>query len=428
MITKSHRNNISKKRKMKKIYLLFLFNAAMQYATAQPTITTLPKAGDVITSEFANTTGIQPGASGANITWDYSDLTDSAAGGTTKIINAAGTPYISDFTGATLASVVGDTLFSYFKIQSGVEATFGIEAPNEKGTYSHPFSLIHYPFTYPNSFYEKDTLYLQAGMLKDTTVNIDTFKVTGYGTLKLPGHSFNNVLQARQIEVTQGRTYIPGFGEIISPAVTDTTYAYYIDGQPGPLLFYNIENGGINLITYDKNSLLPLYFISFTAAPVNGDVQLNWQTGDESNTGVFNIQRSTDGSAFNNIGEVAAGRSGSHNYSYTDAVLPGASVIYYRLQETDLNGRSMYSDIVACNLHNFAGVTLYPNPANTNITISGTRNYSSLKIFNLAGQQLKYYTINGESITVPVAALVAGVYIAELSDGTKTTQIKFLKK
>jgi len=88
----------------------------------------------------------------------------------------------------------------------------------------------------------------------------------------------------------------------------------------------------------------------------------------------------------------------------------------------------MYSDIVTCDLPNSTEVTLYPNPASSNITITGTRNYSSLKIFNLSGQPLNYYPIKGESNTAPVTMLAEGIHIAELSNGTKTTQLRFLKK
>ncbi|HEY5392787.1 MAG TPA: T9SS type A sorting domain-containing protein, partial [Hanamia sp.] len=76
----------------------------------------------------------------------------------------------------------------------------------------------------------------------------------------------------------------------------------------------------------------------------------------------------------------------------------------------------------------FPEITLYPNPAISNITITGVDNFSSLKIYNQAGQQLKYFTIKGESVTVTLTSMPTGVYIAELGNGSKTTTITFLKK
>jgi hypothetical protein len=212
------------------------------------------------------------------------------------------------------------------------------------------------------------------------------------------------------------------------PATSDTTYGYYINGQPGAILFYSIENGHINVIDYLKSSSLPLHFISFTALPGNEMVQLNWQTGDEFNTDQFDVQRSIDGANFISLGKVVAGGSGYHNYNYTDTRLKDIERIYYRIKETDKDGRSIYSDIISCNLSGLSGVKLYPNPANNEITLTGIGNFSSLKLYSLSGQQLRYVNIKGESITVPVTEFSPGVYIAELGNGSKTFQLRFLKK
>ena len=413
---------------MKKIYLLFLFNAIFQFAISQPVVSTAPQIGDQVTNEYAHTAGVLPGVAGVNVTWDYSNLIDSATTGTVSFIAAAGTPYVADFPGAQIATVVEDTLFNYIETIAGSPAGLGLESPSQKFVYAHPLSALLYPFTYPDSFDDSVTLFL-VKPLTGTSLLLDSIKVTGYGTLKLPANTYNNVLQTREIIASSGSITLPGIGVFSVPPTSDTTYAYYVNGQPGPLLFYSIDNGVINVIDYLKSStVLPLHFISFTATPQHGEVQLNWQTGDESNTDVFHIQRSTDGSEFSNIGDVNASGSGSHNYNFTDVAPLCSQTVYYRLQETDIDGKSIYSNIVSCSVPGSVEITLYPNPANSQITINGIGNYSSLKIYNLSGQQLSYYNLNGESITVPLTSMVAGVYIAELSNGSKTTQIQFLKK
>lgn len=412
---------------MKKIYLLFLLNVAFQFAKSQPAVSFAPQIGDVVTTEYALTTGISQGAGGANMTWDYSNLMDSATAGTIYFKSAAGTPYVADFPGAQFTAELGDTLFSYYETVSGTPAILGVESPSAEFVYAHPLATLVNPFTYPDSFIDSVTLFLEKPFTGNSKL-LDTTMVTGYGTLKLPGSTYNNVLQVREISASSGSVTIPGVGVIPVPPTLDTTYAYYVNGQPSPLLFYNVKNGAINLIYYLKSSVLPLHFISFTAVPGHGNVQLNWQTGDESNTDVFHIQRSTDGSDFSNIGEVNASGNGSHNYDFTDVAPPLSQTLYYRLQETDIDGKSTYSNIIECNMPGNVAISLYPNPANSLITIMGIGNYTSLKIYDLSGQQLAYYNLNGESITVPLTSMVAGVYIAELSDGSKTTRVQFLKK
>ncbi|MEO8949951.1 MAG: T9SS type A sorting domain-containing protein [Mucilaginibacter sp.] len=398
------------------------------FAISQPVVSTPPQIGDQVTNEYAHTTGILPGAAGTNLTWDYSNLMDSATVGTVNFVSAASTPYVADFPGAQIATVVEDTLFSYIEMTAGSPYGLGLESPSQKFVYAHPLSTLLYPFTYHNSFYDSVTLFL-VKPITGTSKLLDSIMVSGYGTLKLPGNTYNNVLQTREIIASSGSITVPEIGVFPVPPTSDTTYAYYVNGQPSPLLFYSIDNGVINVIDYLRSStVMPLHFISFTAAPDHGDVKLNWQTGDELNTNVFHIQRGTNGSDFSNIGDVNASGSGSHNYNFTDIAPLRSQTLYYRLQETDIDGENTYSNIVEWNVPGSVEITSYPNPANSLITIMGIANYTSLKIYNLSGQQLKYYNINGASITVPLTSMVAGVYIAELSNESKTTRIQFLKK
>ena len=413
---------------MKKIFLLFLLNAVLQYGTAQPKDYTTPQIGNIITTEYANTTGILQGALGAGKTWDYTNLKDSAFASTITIVDAAGTPYVSHFSGAQLAGSVGDTLFSYFNKEAGNPAILGVESSLIEYKYTHPLVSLQYPFTYSDLFETKDTIN-SITPFTSTTKLLDTILISGYGTLKLPEITYSNVLQARHISASLGSIILPGGAVYPLPPTTDTTFNYYENGQPFPILTYTISKGNINLITYLKSSSLPLNFISFTATLDNEVVQLNWQTGNESNTDAFFIQRSTDGTHFNVIGTVAAIGSGGNNYHYTNDINQAdAQELYYRLQETDIDGKSTYSNIVTCKLSGLSGVTLYPNPADNNMTISGVENYSSLKLYNIAGQYLKFYNINAESITVPLTDFLPGIYIAELSNGSVTKNIQFQKK
>jgi len=203
---------------MKKIYILFLFNTAVQFATAQPTISTIPQIGDVVTSEYAHTTGILPGAAGANITWDYSNLMDSATAGTVDFVSPASTLYTADFPGADIAANLGDTLFSYYKTVAGTTSALGVETASDLFVYAHPFSTLQYPFTYPDSFTDSVTLFLYKPVTGSSKL-LDTTLVTGYGTLKLPGQTYNNVLQTREISASSGSITIGGITYPVPPTL-----------------------------------------------------------------------------------------------------------------------------------------------------------------------------------------------------------------
>jgi len=89
---------------------------------------------------------------------------------------------------------------------------------------------------------------------------------------------------------------------------------------------------------------LPLQWRSFTAARQENNVLLQWSTFAEQNSKYFMAQTSTDDINWSTIGTIsAAGNSSSirdYNYLHTS---PVAGYNYYRVIETDVNGRYNYS-------------------------------------------------------------------------------------
>lgn len=100
---------------------------------------------------------------------------------------------------------------------------------------------------------------------------------------------------------------------------------------------------------------LPVNFTSFTAVAQQDQSLLKWQTAQEQNSREFIVERSVDGLSYSEIGSVdAAGNSSSpSNYSFVDAA-PVTGKNYYRLKETDLDNKFMYSDI---RIVNFLAIT-----------------------------------------------------------------------
>ena len=125
-------------------------------------------------------------------------------------------------------------------------------------------------------------------------------------------------------------------------------------------------------------SPLPLDLLEFKGSVVNNDGVLKWKTDNESNTSSFIVERSLDGRNYSSIGSVSSANSpGVHYYDFTDVniVSLGANNIYYRLKQTDIDGRYTYSNIVVLSIDNKKPIVmLYPNPAkdkiNMTITIS----------------------------------------------------------
>lgn len=416
---------------------------------AQPTNTTSPKPGDISTGEFAYVAGALPGALGANQTWDYQNLLDSAAESVTKFINPTATPYYSDFPTAQLAASIDDTLYSYYTLPSGNLMLLGGRSAQERFEYAHPYITNQYPLTFGDTFWDSASLYLSVQGQKDTTLVLDTTEVTGYGTLKLPQKTYNNVLQLRHIDVAIVSFYFPGVGEIKLPASTDTTFSYFVNGIVSPLLFYSTSNGQIQLISYYKADALPLDFTGFTATAGAEGVILNWQTADEINTRDFRIQRSLDGQTYTDVKLLQAKGKTHNNYQYTDSLSNieantattrsndfQNTTLYYRIEQTDLDGSFSYSPMVNCRLTNTQSlslsVLLYPNPAHNQIHILGAAGLKWYKIYGSAGRLLLSGQLQSNKAIISVTALPPGIYLFEAGvDGhpsTPSKRIKFIKK
>jgi hypothetical protein len=73
---------------------------------------------------------------------------------------------------------------------------------------------------------------------------------------------------------------------------------------------------------------------------------LSWQTATEKNNAGFDIERSTDSTAFSKIGRVKGNgtTTQSHSYTFTDKTASGT--VYYRLKQTDYDGSATYSSTV----------------------------------------------------------------------------------
>jgi len=115
--------------------------------------------------------------------------------------------------------------------------------------------------------------------------------------------------------------------------------------------------------------VLPVTLINFTAIVENGVIKLSWATASELNNKGFEVERSTDGVAFSDIG-FAEGRGSSttiQHYNFEDDAF--YETAYYRLRQLDLDGAITYSPTVFAERRNDS-LNFFPNPATTESKLS----------------------------------------------------------
>ena len=183
-------------------------------------------------------------------------------------------------------------------------------------------------------------------------------------------------------------------------------------------------NGNTN---HTCSNPLPIELLSFDAKVQNNDVLVTWTSATEENNKFYTVLRSLDGVNFEPIGIVSGAGNSSQpiEYHFVDQN-PLSGTSYYKLQQTDFDGKSESFNIVTVNykLDDNAWV-LYPNPTNGNQLYikflgktSSTENPVLVNIYDLAGKEIFNTVLENysehESLLNTSNELSKGVYLVKV--------------
>jgi hypothetical protein len=167
---------------------------------------------------------------------------------------------------------------------------------------------------------------------------------------------------------------------------------------------------------------LPVTLISLSGRKVTDGNRLEWVTASEFNSDKFLVEKSLDGTSFENIGQVtAAGISNNITpYQYLDTK-PINGNNYYRLKMIDRDATFRYSNIVLLsNGNNIAGSKLYPNPTvlgrQVLLQLEGiARGAVTISISGINGQIIKSFRATSTDGTlqmnIPATGINSGSYL-----------------
>ena len=196
----------------------------------------------------------------------------------------------------------------------------------------------------------------------------------------------------------------------------------------------SIDGPGISYsnISIAQPVVLGVKMASFNATFNTNKVTLDWSTASEDNNDFFTIERSSNGAAWSSIGEVkGAVNSTAVNYYRFADVSPMTGTSYYRIRQTDLDGRSTVSETKTVSNNNIAkSISLYPVPnSGNNITVTGIREYNNhqLSVISANGNVVYNTTMTGSSVELP--ELKTGFYFIRITDrmNGEVTNIRYVK-
>ncbi len=222
-------------------------------------------------------------------------------------------------------------------------------------------------------------------------------------------------------------TYAASAGSTSNPQVTRTGLSF------SDFSFTNLTTRADHeFYIASSNSLspLPIRLLKFDAVLQDKQtVNVSWITASETNNDYFTVEKSADGVNFEKIVSVKGAGSYSRMLTYNSTdYFPFAGQSYYRLKQTDFDGKFTYSNIVPINTGAQSTLTVYPNPAADNdvIQISVPTELKGktvlIQLYDLQGRKVysnKVFIESGrENMTIIDRKLNADKYVVSITCGS----------
>jgi hypothetical protein len=190
-----------------------------------------------------------------------------------------------------------------------------------------------------------------------------------------------------------------------------------------------------------STAVLPIELKNFKASIVGADVKLDWTTATETNNSYFTIERSADGTTYEEITRLEGSGNSTYDisYTYTDLSPSAHSTLYYRLRQTDFDGKFETFDPAFVNFDDRSGkfevVSTAPNPFSGKIRViytSGNAVGVNYSLINQSGVQLKAGEAeasegNNELLIDDLEGLPSGIYYLIFIHEEDKKIIKLLK-
>lgn len=200
-----------------------------------------------------------PGDSGANVVWDFTNLTESDIITHQEFIDSSGLPYHQEVALNDIALKTNNSTnsYTYYNTQDGTK--FEISGwwinSSSGGAMSmyciykdnmglpKPLEIISYPITYSSTFTNEYIAEIIIPMDSNITIQHDngvvSSEVDGWGKLVLPHITYNNALRIHRHNTFDNVTYIQGVPQNSGGSFTIIdSFAWYVPEVKGSVFDY----------------------------------------------------------------------------------------------------------------------------------------------------------------------------------------------
>lgn len=283
------------------------------------------------------------------------------------------------------------------------------------------------------------------GMRHLTTPNNKKYLIFAGGNNPNAGTRMTTLLVTDEENVTTyGRDSLykdngPSSDSYVANANGTGDAAYKMEANGEYTVFYVSTNNGIQA-TKTGLEILPVTLSEFKADLLNQSTRLSWTTSAENNNKGFNVERSSNGISFTNIGFVASQAVDGNSklplhYLFEDRTM-AAGRNYYRLQQVDKDGQTSYSDVKMVNKGDKSSFAahLRSNPIVNDLSLSIYMQETSkvqIALINNSGAVVlssdKLLEKGENIVNMPASKLPKGVYYVTVRDTKSSDQPITLK-
>lgn len=161
------------------------------------------------------------------------------------------------------------------------------------------------------------------------------------------------------------------------------------------------------MLGYERQAvILPLKLLSLNGRLLeNESIQLDWLTEEEYNNQFFKLEKSQDTFSFIELARIESNKNSRNNsYRYIDDN-PYEGMNYYRLSQTDLNGKQTFFPVISVNRGDIKPVIkVYPTLINSEplkiIFTDPKKRKKTIQIIDISGKVLYKSTGNFQNETI----------------------------
>lgn len=217
-----------------------------------------PEVGDVVEIQFVSSANLTHEPTGADVSWDFSQLTNIMEPGLITAISPTEAPAGNEFPMANIVLNMNDSIYSYLMVEETAAYYLGVQTTVAGFPvlfiYDDSRKYLEYPFNYGDSF--ADTYHgMSLISFGEVRASANTSVVAdSYGTLILPTGTYSDILRTTTIDNETDSIFVNGvFSSVIY--LSRTQYAWYTSSSFGPILSMEILNlsGVIDTTCYYTN-------------------------------------------------------------------------------------------------------------------------------------------------------------------------------